>query len=156
MTTALTPYDTGKRLQPMPWRVQPLNLPDEQEAGRYGRVDFDDDEGSTVATVYAERNADRTGYTLHVGNTSGNVAVEGDDSIPHADTPTLTLQEKVAGVIADLATAPEREEAEVYWNRRQALILVPGEKGVRKQKLIHVTDGGDDMYALVKDWSTFH
>lgn len=147
----LTPYDTGARLQPMPWHTQPLNLPDPKELDRYGRVDFDTDEGSTVATVYAERTDD--GYTLHVGNTSGDVAICGDDSIPHADTPTALLQERVAAVIAGLRTAIEQEEAEVYWNKHQALVLVGGEKGVRKQKLFHVSENGHEMEAIVKDWS---
>lgn len=151
MTTVLTPYDTGARLQPLPWRTRPENLPDPKELDRYGRVDFDTEESATVATVYVERSGE--GYTLHVGNTGGDVAICGDDSIPHADTPTALLQERVAEAIADLRTAIEQEEAEVFWNKHQALILVGGEKGVRKQKLIHVSDNGNEMEAIVKDWS---
>lgn len=59
----LTPYDAGDRLQPMPWHTQPLNLPDPEEADRYGKVDFDNDESSTVATLWIERGEDGS-YTL--------------------------------------------------------------------------------------------
>lgn len=48
----LTPYDTGTRLEPQLW---PLN----DEPDRYGRVDFDDDEGATIASAYVQR--------LHIG-----------------------------------------------------------------------------------------
>lgn len=50
-----TPYDTGVRLEPKPWHVQPANLSDFEEADRYGRVDFDNDAGETVAQVLAQR-----------------------------------------------------------------------------------------------------
>ena len=62
----LTPYDTGTRLQPMPWRTQPANLPDPEEADRYGRVDFDDDEGATLVTAYVEKTD--SGYVMHIIN----------------------------------------------------------------------------------------
>lgn len=45
----LTPYDTGDRLEPHRWRERP----DQPE--HYGKVDFDDDESSTVATVHIEK-----------------------------------------------------------------------------------------------------
>lgn len=62
----VTPYDTGGRLEPKAWHVQPRNLPSQEEAERYGRVDFDDDEGCTVLTAYVERTP--TGYAVHIEN----------------------------------------------------------------------------------------
>lgn len=58
---AASPYDTGARLEPHPWvhggttgsRYQRPAEPDD-----YGRVDFDDDEGTTIATVHIEGSAD--------------------------------------------------------------------------------------------------
>lgn len=66
--TTLTPYDTGARLQPKPWHTQPANLPDPEEVDRYGRVDFDNDEGRTVLSAYVENTA--AGYVLHIDNMS--------------------------------------------------------------------------------------
>lgn len=43
----LTPFDTGERLEPHVWAGA--------VDGDLGKVDFDDDEGRTVATVYGER-----------------------------------------------------------------------------------------------------
>lgn len=45
----LTPYDTGERLEPQPWTVELGSDPD-----RYGKVDFEDDESATIATVHIE------------------------------------------------------------------------------------------------------
>lgn len=45
---ALTPYDTGERLEPQLW---PVN----DDPDRYGRVDFDDDEGATIVSAQVER-----------------------------------------------------------------------------------------------------
>lgn len=64
----LTPYDTGEIAQPFIWEH-------DGEADRYGRVDFDNDESSTVATVWASRNQDGS-YTLHV---TGEVTIEHDE-----------------------------------------------------------------------------
>lgn len=74
MTQALTPYDTGDRLEPHPW-ISPASL-DAAQLVRgsvgipaptfqdFGRVDFDDEESRTVLTVYVDR--DSHGYVLHV------------------------------------------------------------------------------------------
>ena len=64
----LTPYDTGEVAQPFIWEHC-------GETDRYGRVDFDNDESSTVATVWASRNQDGS-YTLHV---TGEVTIEHDE-----------------------------------------------------------------------------
>ncbi|MDR6868332.1 hypothetical protein J2Y69_002946 [Microbacterium resistens] len=61
MTTSnppLGPYDTGVRLEPQLW---PVN----DDPDRYGRVDFDDDEGATVLSAHVERRADGS-HALHV------------------------------------------------------------------------------------------
>ena len=53
-----TPYDTGKRAEPRPWTA-----PHRESDDDYGKVDFEDDAGGTVATLYIEQEEDRT-YTL--------------------------------------------------------------------------------------------
>lgn len=49
---AVTPYDTGERLEPRPWvsRERPAQGDDD-----FGRVDFDDEEGHTVVTIHVRR-----------------------------------------------------------------------------------------------------
>lgn len=69
----ITPYDTGERLEPKAWHVQPRNPPSEEEAERYGRVDFDDDEGRTVLTAYVERTP--IGYAVRIENAAEPVTV---------------------------------------------------------------------------------
>lgn len=67
----LTPYDTGERAEPYVWLVpytdqvnQPPLTEDEQR-DRYGKVDFEDENGEMVATVWIERLS--TGaYAVHV------------------------------------------------------------------------------------------
>lgn len=66
-----TPYDTGARLEPITWVRHAYAVP---PADWYGRVDFDDDEGATIVTAYAERDGD--GYTLYVENEAERVRVE--------------------------------------------------------------------------------
>lgn len=64
-TPYLTPYDTGARCEPRVWST-PTQLaleessPDARaiEEDRFGRVDFDNDEASTVCTVHIERGED--------------------------------------------------------------------------------------------------
>lgn len=57
MSKKLTPYDTGARAEPKLW---PLT-----EDDNYGRVDFDNDESATLASVHLEPNPSG-GYTLKV------------------------------------------------------------------------------------------
>lgn len=45
---ALTPYDTGERLEPQLW-------PANDDPDRYGRVDFDDEEGATIVSAHVDR-----------------------------------------------------------------------------------------------------
>jgi len=58
ITRPLTPYDTGDRLEPHQWVkgqvATPSGLPRQAEADDFGRVDFEDDEGSTLLVVFAE------------------------------------------------------------------------------------------------------
>lgn len=55
MTADLTPYDTGARLEPAVWVLPHVKRPTEDDLDRYGKVDLNNDEDSTVATVHAER-----------------------------------------------------------------------------------------------------
>ena len=54
-----TPYDTGKRSEPKVWGKGHIEDDDD-----YGKVDFDDDAGGTIATLYIEQSDDRSSYTL--------------------------------------------------------------------------------------------
>lgn len=72
----LTPYDTGARLEPYHW---PVN----DDPDRYGRVDFDDDEGTTIASAYVQRLPSGT-YALCVTRVSDVrlvVDVDGEHSL---------------------------------------------------------------------------
>lgn len=77
MDHQLNPYDTGERLEPHPWVrgdvATPRGLPRRVMVDDYGRVDFDDDEGATVFTVYAEPTPE--GYMLHVEPLTSSVTV---------------------------------------------------------------------------------
>jgi hypothetical protein len=59
---SLTPYDTGERLEPKTWVTSTAGLT-KDNANDFGKVDFDADDGSTVATLWIERNEHGT-YTL--------------------------------------------------------------------------------------------
>lgn len=74
----LTPYDRGIRLEPKPWHVQPANLPDFEEADRYGRVDFDNDASETVLQVMAQRGP--LGPILHITDYSETLTIKFGDS----------------------------------------------------------------------------
>lgn len=78
-TQALTPYDTGDRLEPHPWvKKHTRAAPWETVEDDYGRVDFEDDEGSTVVSLYVGRTDDGS-HELHVENFSPEaLAVTGD------------------------------------------------------------------------------
>lgn len=84
MSQTLTPYDTGDRLEPHPWVrgevASPGGLPWRVEVGDFGRVDFDDDEGRTVLTLYVERSV-TGGYALHVENLTAELRI--DVAQPH-------------------------------------------------------------------------
>ena len=67
-----TPYDTGKRAEPRPWTA-----PHRESEDDYGKVDFEDDAGGTVATLYVEKDDDGS-YVLR-GYTNEPLRVEIDD-----------------------------------------------------------------------------
>lgn len=79
----LTPYDTGERAEPhllvMPGNAASLdpgvNPHADQLRENYGRVDFDDDESRTVATVHVSKDPASGAYVVHV--------------IPHDDDVTI-------------------------------------------------------------------
>ena len=64
MSQELTPYDTGERLEPHRWVTEHTGPKQTTPRDRFGRVDFDNDEGRTALSLYVERTAQ--GYTLHV------------------------------------------------------------------------------------------
>lgn len=157
---ALTPYDKGDRLEPIPWHVQHRNLPKLEESVRYGKVDFENEESTTVLTAHVERNEDRKSYTLRADvhdETAPTVVltVEGEEAL--LLQPSAALQAKVRETIAELDTETQRIEAAVYWQQGQALILVGGESGYRKQQAIIVYEPGSSgcatMSAIVKSWA---
>lgn len=81
MNYKLTPYDTGERLEPKTW-VDEDGIAGEElrrpaEPDDYGRVDFDAEDSSTVATLYIERQADGS-YVLK-GYTNEPLKVEIED-----------------------------------------------------------------------------
>jgi hypothetical protein len=67
-----TPYDTGERLEPRVWPTSEPGV--KYSPTRYGKVDFDDEESSTVATLWIERQGDGT-YTLK-GYTNEPLTIE--------------------------------------------------------------------------------
>lgn len=81
MSIALTPYDTGQRAEPKVWLTRTRNAftqldeaDRETEEDRYGKVDFDDDEGTSIVTVWVERN--ERGYPiLHVQPLGGDIGM---------------------------------------------------------------------------------
>jgi hypothetical protein len=83
MAGKLTPYDTGARLEPQPWtrHSNDLIVPFED----WGKVDFDTDEGATVATVWVE-GTEEAEDVMHVVQLCGVakivIHVNGDLDIP--------------------------------------------------------------------------
>jgi hypothetical protein len=62
---ALSPYDTGVRCEAKPWIPLGERVTQATPAESFGKVDFDDEEGSTVCVAYVERRKEG-GYILHV------------------------------------------------------------------------------------------
>lgn len=76
----LTPYDTGERAQPIPW-VSSIDRTRDRVNGvadsdRYGRVDFDDDESRTVATVRVSKDPETGSYVVHVDAHDSDLKLE--------------------------------------------------------------------------------
>src|SRR5262245_42107357 len=70
----LNPYDTGEIAEPSIWQHG------RKEYDRYGRVDFDGDDGSTLATVYLHRNGDGE-YVLDIYAHHDDVRVAREDGV---------------------------------------------------------------------------
>lgn len=62
----LTPYDTGHRAEPRLWVSSTQGVGKTNDPDDWGKVDFDDDSGDTVATIWLERNEHSGQYILHV------------------------------------------------------------------------------------------
>lgn len=149
-TAALTPYDKGTRAEPKVWTKSHI-----EDEGDYGKVDFDAEDGYTIATLHIEKGEDNV-YTLAgYANEPLKVAIEMDEDPqdPSIIQPSEALKSRVKEVIARLDTPLERDEASVYWSEGQALILVPGEKGYRKQQAIIVDEPGTE-YTPGLGWSS--
>jgi hypothetical protein len=150
-----TPYDTGKRSEPKVWTKSHIEDDDD-----YGKVDFENDEGGTLATLYIEKDEDGTYALRGDANEPLKVEIETDEDPldPVLIQPSEALKTKVRDTIEELYSPYEREEATVYWQEGQALILVPGEKHVRKQQIIMVHEPGypyaDIDSAIVKGWES--
>lgn len=87
-STTPTPYDTGERLEPKSWLPYGTEVTGITPAENFGKVDFDDDEGATVAVAYMARDEDG-GYTLHVVSLDAVGAVRVnlvDDQVATAET----------------------------------------------------------------------
>ncbi|MBF0817751.1 hypothetical protein E4U02_15200 [Microbacterium paludicola] len=74
----LNPYDTGERAEPVPWisgnphTFRPLL---DHDADRFGKVDYEDAEGRTLATVWVER--DESGeYIIRVAHFGDRLRIE--------------------------------------------------------------------------------
>ncbi|GAA2837574.1 hypothetical protein FB468_0759 [Leucobacter komagatae] len=96
MTTRLTPYDTGDRLEPHPWPIvhtEPGGSAIDRD--HYGYVDLDNDESATVFTIVGKRHDHNTadgsqGYLLSVSTYGDDSAVEIDgDRVLVLDEETL-------------------------------------------------------------------
>lgn len=88
--TDRTPYDTGSRAQPLAWVrnaggewIAGSEYQRPAEPDDFGRVDFDGDDGSTLATVYAERTTSG-GYVLDVYAHDDAVIVRESNDDAHA------------------------------------------------------------------------
>lgn len=74
--TSLSPYDTGARAEPHLWVTSiPPDVQDPGQFLRYGKVDFDDEEGHTLLNLHVERRDDG-GYTLVIQPLSEGLHVE--------------------------------------------------------------------------------
>lgn len=63
----LTPYDTGEVLEPAIWGGEHgPSLPHLMDRDEYGKVDFDNDGGETVVTVWVQRNCETGAYEVMV------------------------------------------------------------------------------------------
>lgn len=83
MNVRLTTYDTGDRLEPVPWHLT--------DDDHYGYVDLDNYESNTVFTIVGKRYDDGSpGYALSISRYGDDSAVEIDgDRVLVIDEDTL-------------------------------------------------------------------
>lgn len=84
----LTPYDTGQRAEPKPWRriggemVAAMGpIAREMAEDRFGRVDFDDENGESLFTIWVDRNEQgaRVVHIQQLGQTPVAIRIHGED-----------------------------------------------------------------------------
>lgn len=123
-----TPYDTGARLQPQVWVhgtiTSPTGKAREAVAADYGRVDFDTDDGTTIATLFIEPT--ERGFELRVDQHT-------DDYL------------HVTGVTAPPNLEPEAYDLDPEYRAQQMMLLDAGLQEVGKEYSEHVFfyDDGD-------------
>lgn len=115
--SGLTPYDTGARLEPHVWVhdqvASPGGLPRRANESDYGRVDFDDDAGTTVLTLFVERAS--YGYKLTVDQHSDDyVRVVGTNGPPALIEPAVELDVEYRARQMMLLDAGLREIADTF------------------------------------------
>ncbi|MFW0775267.1 hypothetical protein ACLRGI_19120 [Paenarthrobacter nitroguajacolicus] len=148
-TESLTPYDTGARTEPRIWEAKHRESEDD-----FGKVDFNTDSDFTVASLWMERRGHDfalRGYN----NQPLEIEIEdesGDDEWCVMKPPVPQLKIRVERVIESLRTQSERDDAEVFWQHEQPLIVVRGKSIVRKQQIIMVSEGGGLLSAKTGDW----
>lgn len=81
-----TPYDTGKRSEPKPW--QSYHMEDDDD---YGKVDFEDDAGGTVAVLYIEKGDD--GVYVLKGDAWVSLKIDIQSNDPTDPDLTITVVE---------------------------------------------------------------
>lgn len=101
----LTPYDTGERAEPSTWI--PSNRHDHTRnphADDYGKVDFDDSESVTIATVWATPHPG--GWTLHIRETGLPITLDA-----HTDQLDV-LAAEARTALADVEASTEADTFE--------------------------------------------
>lgn len=126
MTTPLTPYDTGERAEPSTWTPSNSHLysmPDQDRElvvanhrDDFGKVDFDDDESATIATVWATPTD--TGWTLHVHEASSPLAIA-------AETEQLqALMSDARAAIAEAESSTQADDMDAVFQARDEAVAV--------------------------------
>lgn len=94
---ALSPYDTGERAQPQVWVTPDQRRPAEDNRDSYGRVDFDDADGTTLCTIWVEGTDGGTSI-IHIEN-HGMSGIERIVFDPNGEdtSPVFTVSHDGAG-----------------------------------------------------------
>lgn len=126
MATTLTPYDTGERAEPSTWTPSNSHLysmPDEDRESiianhrdDFGKVDFEDDESATIATVWATK-AD-AGWTLHIYEAAGPLSLA-------VDTEQLrTLLDGAREAVDAAEESTEADDMETVFQARDGAVAM--------------------------------